>query len=245
MKSFGHARDDQRGFTLTELLVAMAIVSLVMTGLLTLLKKGNETYLAGANQVEAQATVRAALERMTQEIREAGYNPLGLPPCVAPLVPPNCLDGIINQTATSFIIQNDWNGNGTIEPAISVTMAYSWGNVQRGEQITYTIAGGNLNRTESGPAGGGLQTVMASAVQPLDPVNVGQLLPFFQYLDSSGCVIGACNNPTTLAPTTQADIRTVVVNFRVGVQNTAPQVWQTGAVQVTMSDRIRLRNRIP
>ncbi len=240
MKSLGHARGDQRGFTLTELLVAMAIVALIMTGLLTLLKKGNESYLAGANQVEAQATVRAALERMTQEIREAGYNPLGLPPCVG-LVPPNCLDGIINQTATGFIIQNDWNGNGTIEPAISVNMAYSWGNVQRGEQITYSIVGGNLNRTESGPAGGGLQTVMASVVQ----ANVGGVQPFFQYLDFSGCAIGACNNPTTGAPTTQADIRTVVVNFQVGVQGQTPGSWQTGAVQVTMNDRIRLRNRIP
>ncbi len=247
MKSLAHARDDQRGFTLTELLVAMAIVALVMTGLLTLLKKGNESYLAGANQVEAQATVRAALERMTQEIREAGYNPLGLPPCVG-LVPPNCLDGVINQTATGFVIQNDWNGTGVIQAGITVPVQYFWGgvatNVNRGEQITYSLvpvgATWTLQRQES---------AVDAAPQPLVTnvvnANLGGVQPFFQYLDFSGCAIGACNNPTTGAPTTQADIRTVVVNFQVGVQGQTPGSWQTGAVQVTMNDRIRLRNRIP
>src|SRR5574337_258598 len=105
MGNVTRARVDQRGFTLAELLVAIAIVGLVMTGLLTLLKKGNESYLAGANQVEAQAAVRAVLERMTQEIREAGYNPFGLPPCTPPLAPGGappwpCMDAIVNATAT-------------------------------------------------------------------------------------------------------------------------------------------------
>jgi hypothetical protein len=34
------------------------------------------------------------------------------------------------------------------------------------------------------------------------------------------------------------------VNLRVGVQNQPPAIWMAGAVTVTMSDRIRLRNRI-
>ena len=237
MTSLDRARDDQRGFTLTELLVAMAIVALIMAGLMTLLKKGNETYLAGANQVEAQAAVRAALERMTQEIREAGYNPTGLPSCtVGP--PPPCLDPIINQTPTSFTIQNDWDGNGAINNAISVCMTYSWaacpnpgGPNNRGELITYSVAGGNLTRLETGPQGGGLQVLVQNVVQ----ANVGGVLqPFFQYLDQSG------GPPAVPIP---ANLRTVVVNFQVGVQGQTPGSWQTGAVQVAMSDRIRLRNR--
>ena len=253
MRSGNQARVDQRGFTLAELLVVIAIVGLIMAGLLTLMKRGNESYLAGANQVEAQSAGRATLERMTQEVREAGYNPQGLPPCVG-LVPPACMDAIINQTPTTFIIQNDWDGNGTINNAISICMTYSWaacpnpgGPNNRGEQITYSLVGGTLNRQESGPAGGGNQALMTSVAQAIcgpplvAPDCVAGVRPFFQYLDANGCVIGACGAP----PTTQADIRTVVVNFRVGVQNTAPVFWQAGAVSVTMSDRIRLRNRIP
>jgi len=232
MRRIGQARVDQRGFTLAELLVAIAIVGLVMTGLLTLLQKGNESYLAGANQVEAQSAVRAAVERMTQDIREAGYDPQGLA----------AFPAITNQTLNppSFTIQNDWDGNGAINAGISVGMTYSWGNVQRGEQITYSIAAGtgNLSRLESGPAGGGAQVLMqnvAPAGRGTDCAGVAIVTPpIFQYCDANGIVTGVA-----------ANIRTIVVNIQVGVQGQTPGAWQTGAIQVAMSDRIRLRNRIP
>ena len=263
MRNVSQARVDQRGFSLAELLVVIAIVALIMTGLLTLLKKGNETYLAGANQVEAQAGIRAALERMTQEIREAGYNPQSLPACAPPLVPPACFDTIVNATTTSFVIQNDWDGNGIINNAITVCMTYSWAACPavpgapnlRGEQITYSIVGGAVCRQESGvapppatpPCPAGSQSLVTSVAQALYPEIIGGVnqlppQPFFRYLDANGTVI-----PTPIANPSQnqANIRTVVVNLRVGVQNTAPAVWQTGAIQVTMNDRIRLRNRVP
>ena len=66
---------DQRGFTLTELLVACALIGLVMAGLFSMLQSGQQTYLTGTNQVEAQQALRLALLRMTNEIRDAGYCP--------------------------------------------------------------------------------------------------------------------------------------------------------------------------
>ena len=253
MRRGNQVRVDQQGFTLAELLVVIAIVGLIMAGLLTLLKRGNESYLAGANQVEAQSAVRATLERMTQEVREAGYNPQGLPACAPPLVPPACLDAIVNATDTSFIIQNDWNGNGTIEPAIAVNMAYSWGNVPRGEQITYTMVpvgvAFTLCRQESTVDPANAAPCPAPRSQPLvTSVNqaiIGGVLQawFFRYRDANGIVIAP--TPILNPSQNQANIRTVEVNLRVGVQNTAPVFWQAGAVQVTMSDQIRLRNRIP
>ena len=66
---------DQRGFTLTELLVACALIGLVMAGLFSMLQSGQQTYLTGTNQVEAQQALRLALLRMTNEIRDAGLLP--------------------------------------------------------------------------------------------------------------------------------------------------------------------------
>ncbi len=236
IRAVSRSRGDQRGFTLAELLVAVAMIGLVMAGLLTLLTTGSVSYLTGTNQVATQSALRLTLERMTREIREAGYNTTGLPLCTPPPVPAACMDSIINATATSFTIQNDWNGVNGIEPGVTVAEVYSFGNVQQGEQITYSIAGNTLQRQES-TVDAGAQTLVTNVVQ----ASLGGVpQPFFQYLDVDGNVI-----PTPIASPSQnqSNIRAVVVNFQAGVQGVTPQSWQAGAIQVTMSDQIRLRNR--
>jgi prepilin-type N-terminal cleavage/methylation domain-containing protein len=60
-----------RGFTIAELLVALAIVGLTLAGVFTLQRQGQNAYLMGAGRVEAQQTSRFALEMMTRELRAA------------------------------------------------------------------------------------------------------------------------------------------------------------------------------
>ncbi len=250
MKMGGRVRADQRGFTLAELLVAIAILGLVMGGILTLLMTGNQSYLTGSNQAEAQATIRAALERITLDIREAGYGPTTDQNCTAPNVPSGCFNAVINPTVTSFTLQSDWNGSGAIQvpcPAPTCDINYVFGGVntavRRGEQVTYTVVGGNLCRQESDipvvppdplcPAG------FVSLVTSVQQASVGGVLQrFFQYVDANG------QDMTAAAAASPWLIRTIWVQVVVGVQNQPPAIWQTGRVQVTMSDRIRLRNRI-
>jgi prepilin-type N-terminal cleavage/methylation domain-containing protein len=66
-----HWLGNQRGFTLAELLVALAVVGLVMAGVFVVQRGGQEAYLLGSNRVETQQNARVALDLMTRELRSA------------------------------------------------------------------------------------------------------------------------------------------------------------------------------
>ncbi len=160
----------ERGFSLAELLVACVVVAFVMAGLLITLQSGQESYLRGANEVEATQSVRVAIERMAQELRVAGFCPTcGTPP----------FDAITAQSATGFTIQNDWDGDGVITTPGTVTDAN--GNV-RGEQIIYSFTGGAITRQETG--------VDASALTLATGINALT----FTYQDSAGATTGTAAN---------------------------------------------------
>src|SRR5881396_3890975 len=94
------------GFTLPELLVAMAGAGLVLAGLATFFVAGQQSFLVGANQIEAQQNVRIAIARMIEEIRNAGNARAQAPPLPA-TCPPYGFCALANgQTATSFTLQN-------------------------------------------------------------------------------------------------------------------------------------------
>ena len=197
----------ERGFTLAELLVACAIIALVMAGLLVSLQAGQEAYLRGSNEVEATQSVRVAIERMAQELRVAGFCPTctGATPFTA----------ITAQTATGFTIQNDWDGDGVITAAGTVTDGF--GNA-RGEQIVYAFAGGALTRQETGDAS---PLTLATGINSLT----------FTYQDNAGVVTAVPDN-----------IRTVVVTATTQPQF-QPAATLQGRVLVTMTDSLRMRNR--
>jgi prepilin-type N-terminal cleavage/methylation domain-containing protein len=219
---------NQCGFTLTELLVACAMIGVVMAGLFSIFQTGQQSYLTGTNQIEAQQSLRLALLRVTNEIREAGYCPTcgtGSPTIAA-------FSAVTSTSSTGFTIQNDWNGNWDGASGIStgivtqVVMASNGttSNVTRGEQIVYAYSGGNLTRREMG--------VDATAVTVVS--NLASLS--FTYLD----VTGTAFTPTSA---TEANIRTIVVNA-VGQPQVQPTAYTAGRVQVAMTDSVRLRNRV-
>jgi prepilin-type N-terminal cleavage/methylation domain-containing protein len=61
----------ERGFTLAELLVGMAVVGLLMAGLFLTLQQGQSAYLFGSARAEVQQNARLALSRIAEELRTA------------------------------------------------------------------------------------------------------------------------------------------------------------------------------
>lgn len=68
---------NKRGFTLVELLVAMGISGIVMTGIYTLYYSQQRSYAAQEQVAAMQQNLRAAMYVMEREIRMAGYDPTG------------------------------------------------------------------------------------------------------------------------------------------------------------------------
>ena len=62
---------DQRGFTLTELLVVATVLGLILAGVVLIQQQGQQAYLFGSHRVEVQQNNRAALELMVRELRSA------------------------------------------------------------------------------------------------------------------------------------------------------------------------------
>jgi prepilin-type N-terminal cleavage/methylation domain-containing protein len=216
---------NQGGFTLTELLVACAMIGIVMAGLFSILQTGQESYLTGTNQVEAQQALRLALLRVTNEIREAGY----CPTCATLGAGVAAFPAVLSPTSTGFVLQNDWNAtwdgttgiatSGTVTQTVMSGTTSATTTVNRGEQITYSVAGGNLRRQETGIDGAPVVVVS----------NLASIT--FTYLDANGVVTA-----------TPANIRTIVISA-VGQPLVQPTAYAAGRVQVAMTDSVRLRNR--
>jgi len=204
--------NNERGFTLAEMLVVCAIVGLVMAGLLGLVMSGQQAYWFGTTQVDAQQTVRVAIERMVKEIREAGYYPRvpnAGPTCAA--APCYDFDAIgSGPTSSALTLQYDWDGDGN--SAASGTVTDPLQATPRGERVTYSFSSGVLTRREMGVDGSPVP--IASGISGLS----------FSFFAEDGT-----------ATTTPANIRTVAVTV-------TAQTANQGAY-VTMSDRVRLRNR--
>ena len=122
-----------RGYSLVDMLVALAVGGGMLAASVTLLHLGLRAWVWGAARVEAQQAARYALERMASELREAGYDPTaaGFAPVVA-------------AEPARVAFQRDVNGNGVIDPTR--------------ERVTYLLrAGESILRRD---AGGGAQPVI-------------------------------------------------------------------------------------
>lgn len=122
-------RFSNTGFTLIELLIAIAISSIVMTGVVSVYTALTRSYTTETVRASAQQDLRSAITLMAQDIRLAGLNPLG--------TIGNCFP-VTTANAIGFIADLDYNG------------AVTLGN---NEQIDYFLNGTQLTqRLDNNPA---------------------------------------------------------------------------------------------
>jgi len=112
------------GFTLTELMVAMAIGMVVLSAVTTTFMAQARFYNAQEQINEMQQNARGALDVITRELKMAGYKPNG-----------GTFDGV-TYSVSQLMIQADLDGNGGISSSSSAN-----------EQITYAYDSTNKRIT--------------------------------------------------------------------------------------------------
>ncbi len=130
------------GFTLLETLISAALFSLVIGGIYLLYTTMQSTMSRGELKSDLQQNARVGLDRMTQEIRMAGYDPSGAIPLVA-LQPkaairaaaPSCLSFVADTSASGTSSQITYYlDNATLRRRVDAwnasTNAFSGGSAQ-------------------------------------------------------------------------------------------------------------------
>ena len=127
----------ESGFSLIELLIAIAIVGIVFAGIYSIFFTSNRTYITQEEIVDAQQRARISLEFMTRDIRMAGLDPIG-----------NAEDtvdgdgaGFKKATASEMRFTMDLDMNGGIDTSNSIV-----GRILNEERVSYALVGSELMR---------------------------------------------------------------------------------------------------
>lgn len=114
---------DQRGFTLTELMVAAGLSLFILASVYGVFRSQTHTAKGQESRMEAQEYAMSVLDLMVREIRNTGYFPTTA--C-------NSTGGIASATATSFSFVYDKDNSGACSGDDEVVVfAYDGTNVTR------------------------------------------------------------------------------------------------------------------
>ena len=153
---------NQKGFTLVELLVAMAGSLLLLAAVGSVFRMQTHTVKAQEFKMEAQEYARASLDMMVRDVRNLGFFP-ALTPCIDVAN----TNGIAAAAATTIQFVYDANGDGLC----SGTMATAGAD----ENVTYAYNGADITRAINDGNGPQILTagnVTAFAITYLDAAGV-------------------------------------------------------------------------
>jgi type IV pilus assembly protein PilW len=192
---------NEKGFTLIEVLVALAVSSVVMTAIYAMYRSQNKSYIAQEQVSMMQQNMRAALFFMEHDIKLAGCNPEQISGANAP--------GFATAGAISlqFTLDNtggesdgkDNDNDGLIDGSDTDEDRYADASTNDvGEDVTYSLVGGNLMRND---VNSGVNDMIAENIEAMD----------FVYLDSNFNVLNPAG--ADVASEDLSDIRIIEVTI--------------------------------
>jgi type IV pilus assembly protein PilW len=109
-------RHRQQGFTLTELLVVMAMTGIIMAAVYSTYKSQQDSYVVQEQVVEMQQNLRAALFLLAKDLMAAGFNPAKNPSIEGflPEIPDDNPTPETSTSATSLAMTADLDMDGSI-----------------------------------------------------------------------------------------------------------------------------------
>ena len=134
-----------RGFTLVEVMVALAISGIVLASIYSAFQSQQNSYVAQEQVSEMQQNVRIGLDMLSKDIRLAGYNPAGSPGT-------GFVNGInfdgepANTNATQIAFTSDLDGDGTIDAVTQDVDSNGTIDMSDMERIAYRLNGNYLQR---------------------------------------------------------------------------------------------------
>lgn len=156
----------ERGFSLLELLIVLAVFSLILGGLFSSAKNAQARYSFEQDILDSQQSARSAVDMMSREIRQAGFPKIGYYDTALGWNSSNSdkvAAGFITVGSTQMGFEGDINEDGIVE------------------LVEYRLNGTVLERSAvAKPAGGGTPT---SSFIPLAN-NIRTLT--FNYFDTNG-----------------------------------------------------------
>jgi len=138
MKTLRHAVRGERGYTLVELMLAVAILSIAMGAILSMYTSGNTIAMTGENKAEAQQGARGTLQ-IEEDLKLAGY---GYPPGTTVFAPTTTSPSNPGTTTTSVSFWGDLVGATTTLTLATPANCATSNSVNVGDK-TFTVVNGS------------------------------------------------------------------------------------------------------
>ena len=211
---------NRSGFTLIEVLITMAVFSIIIAAVVSAHTSQQNTYMVQEQVVEMQQNLRSAMHVLTAEIRMAGYDPTG-----------TANAGITEIFPGRMRLTKDIDENGTTvgDPNETIDIGFSIDWDADGNGIPDTVIDGvpdaiSIDRQTGG--GGGFQPV-ADDMQAVE----------FLYFDSDGIVTAVPGEVASVQVTLLARARLPDPDFT----NTTVYVTPSGQRWGPYNDNYRRR----
>ncbi len=188
----------ERGFTLVEVMIAMAIAGIVVGAMYSTYAIQRRTHAVQQATSEMQQNVRAALVLLVGDLKMAGYNPTGIGDfgfrSSATFSNGATLTEAVTTSSTTLAFTSDLDGDGVIDEAAQDINGDTNFDMSEMEQITYRLNSNTLQRYSTIPSHEGWQIV----AENIEAIH-------FDFLDEDNNII------TPLSATNEDQVRTVQI----------------------------------